>query len=218
MVVHLRGNPVTTAAPFASVQALADILDVNRRRIAKWREEGAPQSLDVDLWRGWLRRTGRTKIADRIPDQMPPLAILAAPEAAAAAVPPLPGSVEPATPALGPDATPGDQERFWRSQKWQEQALAARADRLVAERQLFPVAEVQALLAGQATAVVAALNDGVWRALLPLLDGVAPELRKALRKAHDTAVLDIRAHLARDIHERLQAALNAAPAAAKEVP
>lgn len=204
-------------------RALAAALGVNRRRISKWREEGAPQSFAVAEWRTWLHDTGRTKILERLT----PSASLGgpAPETAAAA-PDVPPPADPSAPEVPlPDgelecpqchhkhrsskgASPAAWKHYWDATDKRESALNRRKERLVGERDLVPASEVKALLLATAAGLLESLGDSVWLALRPHLDGVPDTLRKTLRTTHDQAILAVRAKAAAAIREKFTALIN----------
>jgi transcriptional regulator with XRE-family HTH domain len=200
-----------SSAP-TTVTDLADRLGVNRRRVAKWRQgEGAPADLDLDHWRAWLRRTGRTAIAARLDQVDAPLAEVA-PEKPAGAIMEAAMPAPPAEPDTLqkplPDAPQIDWDRYWKAYGNRERALTAQNERLKEDRVLIHRDEVAALLNAQATAQLATLGDTVWLAMRPLLDGVPESLRRSLRTAHDQAVLDVRSRLVQAVRDSMRAAVS----------
>lgn len=178
---------------------LAEICQVDSRRIYKWRKQGAPQSKDLTEWHGWLAKNRKTAIAGRVSGR------IAALTAATAPAPTKPAREEQSD--LFGDLSAASEESIARAesiakaQRMQDQARSARLDRLERERQLLPIKLFQRFAEASPAFVIGALENSVWRSLAPLLDGVDPALRKKLRLAHDQAVLDVRNLLARD-HER----------------
>lgn len=194
-----------------TVTELAQALGVNRRRIAKWRIDGAPDSLDLAEWRRWLTDAGKTKICERLDQATTPLAGLA-PETAAAA----PGetaddideSTAPQVPMPAQDASPVAWEKYYKARGNRQTALNAERQALKDSRDLIPAAEVKALLTAMAAAQLEALGDSIWLAQRPHLDGVPDTLRKTLRTAHDQGVLAMRARLAPILRDKFTTITN----------
>lgn len=201
-----------------SVVELAQLCHVNRRRIAKWRGEGAPDSLVIVDWLRFLKDTGRTKHHDRLQSAIAPLDGQApdgtAREGAAAATD-LPAVAAdpnaPEVPMPEADAGPAAWEKFWSARNKRQLALNAETVGKLNNRDLFPVAEVHDLLRATAASMLEAVGDSFWLALRPHLDGVPDTLRKTLRTAHDTNALDVRAKASALLRDKF-AALTKPPA------
>lgn len=197
-------------APRGSVKALAAQLGVSRRRISKWRLEGAPAGFDQTQWHQWLTDTGRTKILERLTPTTPLDG--AAPETAAAASGVSAATavddnkVEWNTPAV--DASPAVWEKHWKARANRQAALNAERKAREDSRDLIPATETGALLQAMAAAQLEALGDTVWLTMRPHLDGVSDTLRKTLRTAHDQALIAIRAKVVVILRDKFLAITN----------
>lgn len=197
---------------FPTNKALAEALGVNARRIYKWRKDnGAPAGRQIQTWHDWLAASrGRRPLARRLRPFLPMDAqqLLGDQIADTQANP----TGQPLThpPA---DATPAEIERHWRTAERREKARTAELQRRRLERDLIPVAEVHQILATYASATVEAITDTVWLALRPHLDldAITAAHRKALRRAHDQAIADIRRRLARGAQDAIRQALSELP-------
>lgn len=194
-----------------TVTELAQTLGVNRRRIAKWREAGAPADLDLIAWRQFLKDAGKTKILARLDTTTAPLDGLA-PETAAAATDSTAADDAqidaPEVPRPLPDAGPAAWEKYYKARGNRQTALNAERQALKDSRELVPQDEVIALLRAMASAQLEAMGDSIWLALRPHLDGVPDTLRKTLRTAHDQSLLAVRARLAVLLREKFSALTN----------
>lgn len=206
------------------VKALAAALGVNRRRIPKWREEGAPASFDPAEWSVWLKDTGRTKILARLnaDASTAPLVGLApadfrraAPEGAAAAAGDDDADIDavdlttaPEVPRPLPDAGPAAWEKYYKARGNRQSALNAERQARKDARDLIPASDVKALLIATAASLLESLGDTVWLSQRPHLDGVADTLRKTLRTAHDQALLTVRARIPPLLRDKFTAIAN----------
>ncbi|HEX3133797.1 MAG TPA: hypothetical protein VHX44_09480 [Planctomycetota bacterium] len=210
-----------------TVTDLASVLDVNRRRIAKWRtEEQAPASLDLAEWRRWLHDSGRTKIAERIDAATSPLEGPALETAAAAVAelqPPNDDGKSPEVPMPEGElecpsckhkyrspagASHAAWKNYWDARDKRQSAITREKNDRVNDRDLIPADEVKALLSAMASAQLEALGDSIWLALRPNLDGVPDSLRKTLRAAHDASTLAMRGRLAAILRDKFTAITN----------
>lgn len=196
------------------VKALAAALGVNRRRIPKWREEGAPASFDPAEWSVWLKDTGRTKILARLnaDASTAPLAGPAPETAAAGTGDDDTDTVDltdaPEVPRPLPDAGPAAWEKYYKARGNRQSALNAERQARVAARDLIPASDVKALLIALAAALLESLGDTVWLAQRPHLDGVPDTLRKTLRTSHDQALLTVRARIPPLLRDKFTAIAN----------
>lgn len=194
-----------------TVTELAQTLGVNRRRIGKWREAGAPADLDLIAWRQFLKDAGKTKILARLDTTTAPLDGLA-PETAAAATDSAAADDAridaPEVPRPLPDAGPAAWEKYYKARGNRQTALNAERQALKDSRELVPQDEVLALLRAMASAQLEAMGDSIWLALRPHLDGVPDTLRKTLRNAHDQSLLAVRTRLAVLLREKFSALTN----------
>lgn len=212
-----------------TVIELAALLDVNRRRIGKWREtEQAPDGLDLAAWRAWLHSTGRTKLVARLDQAAVPLTGQAPETAAAATVEaaPVVDVDDPTSPQVpmpegelecpsckhkfrsGAGASPAAWKHYWDARDKRQSAMSReKADRIT-DRDFIPATEVQTLLQAMAAGMIETLGDSIWLALRPHLDGVPDTLRKTLRTAHDQGVLAMRGRLAVVLRDKFTALAN----------
>ena len=200
-----------------TVTDLAALLQVNRRRIAKWRElEQAPDSLDLAAWRAWLHATGRTKLVTRLDESAAPLTGVAPETAAAATIPGAPAddldatddTGAPQVPMPASDAPPAAWEKYYKARGNRQTALNAERQARRDARDLIEADEVKALLQAMAAGMLDALGDSIWLALRPHLDGVPDTLRKTLRTAHDQGVLAMRGRLTVVLRDKFTAITN----------
>lgn len=167
---------------------LAALAGVDRRRIYKWRAEGAPAGREVADWLAWFRQTGRTIHADRLAPPAP------------APVPVRSSDDLPLPPA---DATPAETDKHWRGLQRREEAILATIKRRQAEGDLVALTAATAAMRDLAAVILEELGPGIWKAMLPQLGGLDPTLRSALRKSHDAAILALRHRLPLVINQRL---------------
>jgi hypothetical protein len=180
----------TTTTTWDTVTAFAAALGVSRRRIAKWREAGAPTGLDAGLWRSWLLRVGKRRYV-QVLDNLRPDLVGGVPSGSQ--VPETPAA--PPLPALPADATSGDLERHWKARRAQLQVELLEKELAEAERRLVPIERVRTAFAACVAGLLQAQADHVWLALLPELDGVDPALRRRLRLRHDACITTLRERL-----------------------
>lgn len=191
--------PLTADGRAATTQiALAAMLGVNRDTLRLWRQDGAPDTLELDAWRRWLMSTGRSKLAAGLPGPAVP-----DPPAAPPATPPEEDA--PAGGGVGVD--------------WEERGKRAKA--LLAERQLaesegclIPRQLVVRVATTLGAAVATRLTTGIIEPLLAALLDATPQQRARVRDAHDRAILALRAELAALPRETLAHLLPPAPGAA----
>ncbi len=194
-----------------TVTELAQLLGVNRRRIAKWRELGGPDSLDLIAWRQFLKDAGKTKILARLDTTNASLDGIALEGAAATTDSAADDAAQidaPEVPRPLPDAGPVAWEKYYKARGNRQTALNAERQSLKDARELVPQDEVLALLRAMASSQLEAMGDTIWLALRPHLDGVPDTLRKTLRTAHDQSLLAVRARLAVLLREKFTALTN----------
>jgi hypothetical protein len=208
-------DDLPSTACWETVAAFAAALGVARRRIAKWRESGAPTNLDPALWRAWFARCGKRKFVARLDAALPgpglaPAGPTAVPVPEAPAAQPL---RDPAMsmPALPEDATAADLERHWRAVRAQRQAELAGLEIARLRREVVPLEQVRAAFQALVSACLAATADRVWLALLPELDAIDNGLRRRLRARHDHAVAQLREQLQLDLRAALAAVIKDTP-------
>lgn len=157
-------------------QDLADALGVSRRRIGKWRTEGAPESLAWADWHRWLAATKRSALACRLADR----AGLISPDTAPTtdASPGLP-PIDPPS----PDASVLEIDRHYRAVERQAKAEAAHMQAQLMRRELVRRADVEEAVQGLVGAIIEQL-DQPWLNLQPLLVDLAPDMRAAARRAY----------------------------------
>ncbi len=181
-----------------TTKALAAMLGVSARRITKWRAaHAAPRGLDSDDWLAWAKRMAdehpRVLYWRRLYERMP------RPITVADLTAPPPDQTGIAS-ILAPDADQPAHKLYehYRAEKTRLQAEAERLRLAELERRLVPVERVEAAVAALATQVLEAMNDRVWRALLPQLVGLnlSPAVERSLRRAHDSAIVEFRADIA----------------------
>jgi hypothetical protein len=180
-----------------TAEHLAECLGVCRRRIYKWRKEGAPADLSWSDWHAWLVANGRTTIANRIANRLPE----PAPTAEAPA-----GPILGTSPADGSASTPAGEtpdKRHWDAIRSREQAIAARRERERLEGTLVESSAVKQAFATVGALVVELLTDSIWLEMRPLLGASTPDLVRNLRAAHDRAIAGIRLRLRDEVGQRL---------------
>jgi hypothetical protein len=185
----LPAFPENPAAPSLRHDGdLAALAGVSRRRIYKWRAEGAPAGRDAGSWLAWFRQTGRTVHAERLSPPAP--------------APAISRQIDdlPQPPA---DATPSEADKHWRGLQRREEAILATIKRRQAEGDLVALEAATAAMRDLAAVLLEELGPGIWKAMRPQLDGVDPTLRSALRKSHDAALLSLRHRLPLVIGQRL---------------
>lgn len=182
-------TPAPSECPpsWPTTQAFADAMQVNRRRVFKWRQEGGPAGLDQASWLSWFRSTSRDVFVQRCPA---PIAIQA--------------PAMPAAPPAGADVTAADKKVFDAHAAREKAALLA-IQRQEAEGRLIPVDTVARCLSSLATATIEVISDAVWLKQRPLLAGLSPDLIKNLRRAHDDGVRAVRERLAATARHLLDA-------------
>ncbi len=189
-------------ATWSTVTDFAAALGVARRRIAKWREDGAPVTLDPGLWRSWLLRVGKRRYAAVIDQLRPDLATgLAAGSqvAEAPAAQPIPG--------LPSDATSADRERHWKEHRARLQVELLEMEKAERDRRLVKLDQVKLAFHALVAGVLQAQADHVWLALLPELDGIDPGLRRRLRARHDAAIASLRERMQIIVKQSLAAVI-----------
>jgi hypothetical protein len=174
-----------------TVGRLAAGLGCARRRIAKWREQGAPANLDLVLWRSWLARHARRRYVDAC-DRLLVEAGMQATEAPKGAPTQTPAALAPTLPA---DPTAADVERHWRAVRAERQAQLADIELAERQRRLVPTDAARAACRAIIDGTMSALGDRIWIALLPEFDGLDASMRRRLRARHDAAVSELREHL-----------------------
>jgi hypothetical protein len=207
-----------------TVTELAHVLEVNRRQISKWRSPKhettlAPQSLDLKEWAKWLRRTARSKWAQRAENWV--AEVEAGGQQQDLAMDEVAGDAAPAVQVAsqGPQALPwqplevdaSDAQREARAKAQRAEAAAMR-ERLELEQRLGDVVPLSAMrlfterLQGLLNEE---LKAGIWNELVMHLDGIDGRLRRKLHGTHDAALLDLRRRLAIAIKDRLHDAVTA---------
>ena len=186
-----------------TVAALAEAAGVDRRRIYKWRRDGAPDGVDAIAWYEWLRsRGGRAKMAaaHRI-------------QSAFAGTPGVDDSESP-PPSPPPDEHVDDlfeirrlplpdQESSWRAIERREKALAAQLAREQREGRLVAADEARAAMGDILGAVLRHMQEQVWARMQPCLVDMPADRQRALRAAHDAGIIDIRSAASAAIRRKM---------------
>ena len=192
-----------------SIANLAEIMRINKRTVYKQRhdQDPAPSSLDLADWTTWAQRTGRRDIAARLAAalELPDITedqthqvLPAAPEARCAGGEKgqLSLDFKATAPETGKEAA--DRQHVAKTIRAEDQAKRERLELLQLERSLIPIEIFDRFIDSSAAYVLEAIGSVIWRELLPELDAITTQKRKAIRAAHDRGVMTIRANLAKD--------------------
>lgn len=203
----------------ASIQSLALMAGVHRNRVGLWRAKGAPDTLHLQTWHDWFRRTGRSIHAARLGKIIAGGTIdtLGDSDAASddqdsqetAATCTLSDTPESAAPAAGEGSA--DDTVYWEARAARARALRAELaldeDRRaagLAARDLITAAECRQLVMRLASSVNDVIGRGMWQELLLAMPGVPDFAVTYLRKQHGIGIITMRERVTVAARECLQ--------------
>ena len=172
-------NVVTADGSAAvTIQGLARLIGCHRDQIRLWRSEGAPATLDLRAWHAWLAEKRRWHFAEALKPCLPDVQDA---EDAGCVPPPAPASDE------------SKAEADLRYARLRADRMQREIDEL--DGRLIARSQLERAICRLSALTVDRLQRGIWSDLLPSLDAATPDTRRAVREAHDRAILAMRGDL-----------------------
>ncbi len=199
---------------FDTCEKLGEAVGVGRRRVTKWRTEGAPQTLDAQAWYDWLCSKGKSRYAKKLqaslPDTTPIFGRESAPREQGL---PADGGAQGAHGEYEQGALSDEESDLGllelKKIKLQEDIVSKRQLRLKADNVLMHIDDFEKAIQLFGVHVVKSLGNDLWNEMRPVLDALSASDRRRLRAAHDRGVLSVRAGLSRSTRDVLMSLVDA---------